>query len=184
MDANKRSVNEDNKTYPRPVYGIPPTQRSKILRSHGHGLKELREAQKNVTVARNRRKKTVQNLGRDDFHEKVENWLDMLTCKKEEVMEYPRRTLAAAVPEVSSSLRRLSYAVPEVSLSLRRLSYACRSCSVKALESNALTTMIRCQCDRKKMYPRAIARMENSGKTASSSVELTERETPIKSGLN
>jgi hypothetical protein len=69
-------------------------------------------------------------------------------------------------------------------LSLRRLSYACRSCSVKALESNALTTMIRCQCDRKKMYPRAIARMENSGKTASSSVELTERETPIKSGVN
>jgi hypothetical protein len=77
MDANKKTANKDIKKYPVPVYlyHIPPAKRSKILRDHGYGLKELREAQKNATIARNRRSKTVQNLESMEFDEKVQNWI-------------------------------------------------------------------------------------------------------------
>jgi hypothetical protein len=46
-----------------------------------------------------------------EFDEKVQNWLDMIACKKEKVLEYPRGpTLAAAVPEVSRIPMKLAYA--------------------------------------------------------------------------
>jgi hypothetical protein len=136
MDANKKSANKEIKKYPVPVYHIPPAQRSKILREHGYGLKELQEAQKHATIARNRRSKTVQNLESMEFDEKVQNWIGMMTCKKEEVLEYPRPTLAAEE-------------APEVSASLRKLPYACGRCCLIASESSAPASKLPFSCDGK-----------------------------------
>lgn len=68
-------------------------ERQRLLREAGFSNAEIMAGQKMATVIRNKRRSTVRNLHAWKRHERTEELMRSLTCKKEGVIDYGRKTV-------------------------------------------------------------------------------------------
>lgn len=90
QQSPRRQAAQSNKgnIYPKKVFNIPSTRRSKIMKENGITISEQQRSQKMATITRNARKKTIKsNL---EWDEKIENYKRWLTCYQEQVIDYPK----------------------------------------------------------------------------------------------
>jgi hypothetical protein len=134
-EAHHHQGENDSKKYPRKVVNFPSTKRSQILADNKIKLPEQQRSQKMATVARNLRKKSI--TSNTEWEEKVEKWKKLLTCYKEEVLEYPRIIDSSSSGPQATLLNDTS--VP--------LLVACKMCSLKAVFNNepASRHMYKCE---------------------------------------
>jgi len=86
---SNNSPDDEKKMTPRPTR-LPSTIRVDRLRKRGFTRSEIQRAQKLATIARNRRKRTIENLQNAAREEKLEDLRRTLTCSRVvEPLSYP-----------------------------------------------------------------------------------------------
>ena len=84
VDLNTlESEKQPSKTYRRKVGSFPARKRMEILMENGVPRRDIQRAQKEATIGRNRRYKTIENLSRQKTEERLEEIRFILTCKRE-----------------------------------------------------------------------------------------------------